>query len=104
MKIKVITAGNRSLYRSTYQSIDNVSHHRTATGAARALLKAHRKGLILATTCGDWGYYTLEIDGRLLSSDERFALGCAVERAIDDRNWADPVTALAKQIDMICND
>ena len=103
MQIAIIVTGNRSLYRSVYESIDRTTHHRTATGAARALLKVERDAKDWARACGEWGSYTLEIDGTALSQDERWELYSAVDSAVSDRGWTDPVSSIAQAIERLCD-
>lgn len=101
MQIEVIVTGNRSLYRSIYENIDRTTAHRTFTGAARAIMKVEADAKGWARSCGQWGTYTIRIDGRDLSSDENNDLFFSVDQAISDRKWADPVTAIANTIERI---
>lgn len=101
MQYQVVVTGNRSLYRSIYESIDRTTTHRTATGAARSLLKVERDSKDWAKACGRWGGYNLHINGKALDPGDIYF---AVERAVDNRNWTDPVTALAKSISELAAD
>jgi hypothetical protein len=99
MQIEVVVTGNRSLYRSIYESIDRTTLHRTATGAARSIMKVEADAKSWARSCGKWGSYTIHIDGIEITRDEDAYLMAAVDGAIADRRWADPVQAIAKAIE-----
>lgn len=101
MKIDVIVTGNRSLYRSIYESIDRTTHHRTATGAARAILKVESDAKNWARSYGHWGSYTIEIDGKPISSHDDAGLFATIYGAIRDRTWTCPVRAIAREIEDI---
>lgn len=98
-KIEVIVTGNRNLYRSIYQSIDRTTCHRKATGAARSVLKVECDAKVWSRTCGNWGSYTLAIDGVVLSSDDHNEFMFAVEHALD--NDDDPVRRIACAIEAL---
>lgn len=98
MKIEVIVTGNRSLYRSIYESIDRTTTHRTATGAARAILKVERDSAHWARSCGHWGSYTIAVNGIKLDRDEEAGLAGIVAWALDDR-YSDPVKKIASWIE-----
>ena len=104
MKIEVIVTGNRSLYRSIYESIDRITTHRTATGAARSILKVERDAKDWERSCGRWGSYTLRINGRKLDCDDWSFLHGHVEDAISERRWSDPTRAIAKAIEGLIRD
>jgi len=103
MKIEVVVTGNRSLYRSICESIDRTTGHRTFTGAARAIVKVEADAKDWARSCGQWGTYTIRIDGRDLSKDDMNYLFCAVEQAIAERKWTDPITKIAALVEQLAN-
>lgn len=104
MDIEVIVTGNRALYRSLYESIDRTTKHKTATGAARAIMKVETDAKIWRTTCGQWGSYTIAINGKPVNEYNDSYLSLVVEDAIADRKWSDPISTIAKAIERISND
>lgn len=98
MKIEINRIGNRSLYRSLAEDIDRTTRHRTATGAARSLLKMSREAARLSETVGDWGTITVTIDGVTLDNMEAINLLVDADDANANRRWKCPVAVMAEKI------
>ena len=67
-KYTIRTVGNRALYRDLYESIDEETTHRTASGAAARLIALSRKARKWANSMGAWGTIEIEIDGKALDT------------------------------------
>ena len=70
--ITIRTIGNRSLYRSIYESIDSSTTHRTAGGAARRYMTLLTQIEDWGRNYGKWGRVEIEVDGRLVEDHADF--------------------------------